>query len=177
MSRVGKQAIEIPDGVDISVADGVVTVKGPKGSNNFTPGAGVKINVDGSTATVELTGKDKQSRSNYGTTRSIIAGMIVGVTEGYKKSLIMNGVGYNANVSGKQLKLSCGYSHDVYLDIPQGIICKAQKENIDVEGSDKQLVGQFTAKIRDVHPPEPYLGKGIRLSDEQVRRKAGKTGK
>ncbi|MEZ4754480.1 MAG: 50S ribosomal protein L6 [Bdellovibrionota bacterium] len=177
MSRVGKQPIEIPNGVTLNVNNGVISVKGPKGSEEFTPSAGVKVSVEGSTAHVELVAKDKQSRANFGTARSIIASMVKGVTKGFKKSLILNGVGYTASHSGNRIQLKCGYSHDVFLDIPQGIICNVQKESIDVEGSNKQLVGQFSAKIRDVHPPEPYLGKGIRFTDEQVRRKAGKTGK
>ncbi|MCB0317630.1 MAG: 50S ribosomal protein L6 [Bdellovibrionales bacterium] len=177
MSRIGKKPIEVPSGVTVSVADGVVTVKGPKGSNQVSIGRGTEVKVDGSTVSVELTANDKQSRANFGTARSIISGMVAGVTGGYKKTLLLNGVGYTAAMAGKQLKLNCGYSHQVFLDIPQGIICKVEKESIEIEGSNKQLVGQFTAKIRDVHPPEPYLGKGIRLSDEHVRRKAGKTGK
>lgn len=178
MSRIGKQPVEVPNGVQVTVADGLVTVKGPKGTLEYKIGRGVSISQDGSVLLLAIgeTG-DKQVKSNWGTARSIINSMIVGVTKGWEKILELNGVGYTAKIAGDILTLAVGYSHEVKILIPKGVTCTVERNRVTLQSSDKELVGQIASKIRKVCPPEPYLGKGIKYSDEKVRRKAGKTGK
>ena len=177
MSRVGKVPIEIPSGVQVKISGPAVSVQGPKGKLELTLGEGVAIEQKDNTLTVSTTSNSKQARANFGTTRSIISNMVVGASKGWKKNLELHGTGYNASLSGDQLTLNVGLSHKVIMTIPEGMTCKAQKTKIELESADKQVVGNFATKIRSMRPPEPYLGKGVRLSDEVVRRKAGKTGK
>ena len=177
MSRVGKQPVEVPSGVTVSINGTEVSVSGPKGQLKFNHGTGVTVVLDGSQVKVEPKGNDRQSRSNYGTTRSLINNMVIGVSTGYTKELELQGVGYTANLSGKKLTLNTGYSHETSFVVPDSVQCKVEKSIIKLESYDKIMIGQFAAKIRQVCPPEPYLGKGIRYVGEQVRRKAGKTGK
>lgn len=177
MSRVGKIPVKIPSGVAVTVDGDVVAVQGPKGSLKTQLGSGVSAAVSDGNVTVSRVTGGKQARANYGTARSLINNMIVGVSDGWKKSLELQGVGYGAQLSGTNLTLKVGLSHEVVLPVPTGVTCNVEKTMIHIEACDKQLVGIFAAKIRKIRPPEPYLGKGIRYLNEQVRRKAGKTGK
>ncbi len=177
MSRIGKKPISLPNGVEVTVEAGnVLTVKGPKGSLSGTFNTELNITVDNGTLEVERPSESKFHRSIHGTTRALINNMVVGVTEGFKKQLKMIGVGYRAQLKGNTLVILAGYSHPVEMEIPEGITVEVPKNtDIIVSGIDKQLVGEFSANIRGVRPPEPYLGKGIRYVDEYVRRKEGKT--
>ena len=179
MSRIGRMPVTVPAGVDVKVdAENCVTVKGAKGtlSQKFNPN--MKITVENGVITVERPDDEKQNRALHGLTRSIIANMVEGVTNGYSKKLEINGVGYRAAKQGKQLVLNIGYSHTVVIDETDGISFEVPDTNtVIVNGPDKQKVGQFAAEIRGKRPPEPYLGKGIKYSDEHIRRKAGKAGK
>jgi large subunit ribosomal protein L6 len=177
MSRIGKQPVPIPDKVKVTLTGDTVLVEGPKGkvSKLFAPV--VKVTVADNKVTVSPTEDDSRfAKAMYGTVRSVIAGMVKGVTDGYVKDLEIQGVGFKANLKGKQLDLALGYSHPIVMDIPEGIkITVTDQTKIKVEGADKQLVGKVTAEIRGYYPPEPYKGKGVRLVGERVRRKEGKT--
>lgn len=179
MSRIGRMPVTVPAGVDVKVdAENCVTVKGAKGtlSQKFNPN--MKITVENGVITVERPDDEKQNRALHGLTRSIIANMVEGVTNGYSKKLEINGVGYRAAKQGKQLVLNIGYSHTVVIDETDGITFEVLDTNtVIVNGPDKQKVGQIASEIRGKRPPEPYLGKGIKYSDEHIRRKAGKAGK
>lgn len=178
MSRIGKKPITLPTGVTAEIEGNSITVKGPKGSLDFTYNSDITVNINGSEIVVERPSETKKHRALHGTTRALINNMAVGVSEGFKKNLKMVGVGYRAILKGNVLVLSAGYSHPVEMEIPEGLSLEVPKNTlIDVLGIDKQAVGEFAAKIRDVRPPEPYLGKGIRYVDEHVRRKEGKTAK
>lgn len=178
MSRIGKRTTEIPQGVTVSVADGVLMVKGPKGTLQRPVHPAVTITVADDMVTVAVQKEDdKFQRSLWGTFSSHIANMVRGVTEGYKKELEINGVGYRVSMQGKDLKVEAGYSHPVIFNTPEGITISAEKNTMTVEGIDKELVGATAAEIRSIRPPEPYKGKGIKYVDEQIRRKAGKAAK
>ena len=175
MSRIGKRKLEIPTGVTVTVNENVVSVKGPKGELNLTLHDGLTVTVEENGLTVNCDKVDKQSRSMYGTTNALISNMITGVNKGYEKGLEIIGVGYRFTVKGKVLDIVAGYSHHVELTIPEGItVEQVSNTEITVKGIDKQLVGEFTAKVRKVRKPEPYKGKGIRYKDEFIRRKEGK---
>ena len=177
MSRIGKKPVELAKDVKVDVADGRVTVTGPKGELTLRVPATVSLKVEGATLTVErVGGDDKQSRADHGTIRALINNMVKGVSQGYVRELEIQGVGYRASVEGKTLTMLVGYSHPVVYDVPEGVkVTVADSTQLKVEGIDKQLVGQVAARIRAFCPPEPYKGKGIRYKDEHVRRKAGKT--
>jgi large subunit ribosomal protein L6 len=177
MSRIGKQPVSIPDKVKVNVKDGnVVLVEGPKGKVEKTFADVVKIAIADKKVQVSPTGDSRFARAMYGTARSVIAGMVKGVTEGYTKDLEIQGVGFKAVLKGKQIDLLLGYSHPILHDIPEGIkVTIADGTKIKIEGCDKQMVGQVTAEIRAYYKPEPYKGKGVRLVGERVRRKEGKT--
>lgn len=177
MSRIGKKPISLPNDVEVTVEAGnVLTVKGPKGTLTSTFIPELKITVENGQLEVERPSETKFHRSIHGTTRALINNMIVGVTEGFKKQLKMIGVGYRAQLKGNTLVILAGYSHPVNMDVPEGLTVEVPKNtDIIVSGIDKQLVGEFSANIRSVRPPEPYLGKGIRYVGEYVRRKEGKT--
>jgi large subunit ribosomal protein L6 len=178
MSRVGRKPIPIPSGIDVKVDKSSVSIKGPKGQlkQDFHPRIGIKL--DAGNILVSRSSDDKLDRSLHGLTRSIIANMITGVTKGYEKALEISGVGYRAQVQGRSLMLSLGFSHPVEFKLPEGIDAAVDKQtNITIKGIDKYLVGQVAANIRSLKPPEPYKGKGIKYSDEIVRRKEGKAGK
>ena len=177
MSRVGKVPIEIPSGVEISTTPVSVTIKGPKGSAEVKLGQGIKVSKKDSELVVECVSSSKQARANFGTTRAVINNFIIGVNTKWKKELELHGVGYGAVLKGRELVINAGLSHEVSLTVPEGIDCKAQKTDISFESHNRQLVGNFAAKVKKVRPPEPYLGKGIRYKGEQIRRKAGKAGK
>ena len=179
MSRIGRQPIVVPAGVDVNVgADNLVTVKGPKGTLTQALAKDMKITVGAGEILVERPSESKTHKSLHGLTRTLLNNMIVGVTAGYTKKLIINGVGYRAAKAGKTLTLNLGYSHDVKFEDVDGVTFEAPDANtVIVSGIDKQKVGQMAAQVREKRPPEPYLGKGIRYEDERIRRKAGKAGK
>ena len=179
MSRIGRMPIAIPAGVTVEIAENNhVTVKGPKGTLERTLPSEMDIKVEGSEVVVTRPNDLKKMKSLHGLTRTLIHNMVVGVTEGYEKTLEINGVGYRAAKSGKKLTLTLGYSHPVEMEDPAGIESIVEGTNkIIVKGIDKEKVGQFAAEIRTKRPPEPYKGKGIKYADEHIRRKVGKTGK
>ncbi len=179
MSRVGNKLIVLKDGVTVDVKAGnVVTVKGPKGELTNTFNKDMMITVENNTVKVARPSDSIQHKTLHGTTRACLNNMVVGVTEGYKKTLIIEGVGYRASLEGKKLVLAVGYSHLVTLDIPEGLTVSCpQPTEVSVSGIDKQLVGEFAANIRATRKPEPYHGKGIHYSDEVVRRKEVKKAK
>ena len=179
MSRVGRLPIEIPGGVDVEVKGTSVRVKGPKGELSHTFPPVVKISQDDGVLTVERLSEEKFNRAMHGTTRAVLFNMIEGVSKGFEKILEIHGVGYRAELKGKQLVLSLGYSHPIEMDPPEGITFEVLDRNnvIKITGYDKQVVGQIAAVIRSKRPVEPYKGKGIRYRGEYVRRKAGKAGK
>ena len=178
MSRIGRKPITVPAGVDVTIDGSAVTVKGPKGTLSGTFNSNMTIAMDAGVITVTRPNDEKENRSLHGLTRTLIANMVEGVSNGYSKTLDIVGIGYRANLQGKDLVLSVGYSHTVTIAAPEGITIACPSPNqIVVSGADKQKVGKLAAEIRGVRPPEPYKGKGIRYSDEHVRRKEGKAGK
>ena len=178
MSRIGRMPISIPAGVDVKIDEGnLVTVKGAKGSLTQKLSANMTITQEGNVITVTRPNDLKENRSLHGLTRTLLNNMVVGVTEGFKKELDVNGVGYRVAKEGNKLVMNLGYSHQVIMDEPEGITIEVPTPNkIIVSGVDKQKVGQFAAEVREKRPPEPYKGKGIKYSDEVIRRKEGKTG-
>ncbi|NLM12303.1 MAG: 50S ribosomal protein L6 [Epulopiscium sp.] len=178
MSRIGKLPITIPSGVEVKVGDGnLVTVKGPKGSLERKLPAEISVAVEDNQVVVTRPSDLKKHRALHGLTRTLVANMVEGVTNGYSKVLEINGVGYRAQKQGKKLVLSLGYSHPVEMEDPEGIESTVDGNKIIVRGIDKEKVGQYAAEIRFKRPPEPYKGKGIKYADEVIRRKEGKTGK
>jgi large subunit ribosomal protein L6 len=175
MSRIGKQPIEIPDGVEVDVKPGSVTVKGPKGELNQVVDPDMKVELDNGTVKVERPTDRGEHRALHGLTRSLIANMVQGVTDGYEKRLEIQGVGYRAQLKGKALEMALGYSHPVTIQAPDGIEFEVpQPTEVVVRGIDKQMVGEIAARVRKSRPPEPYKGKGVRYAGEHVRRKVGK---
>ena len=177
MSRIGRAPIAIPAGVEVVVDGSTVTVKGAKGTLSRTMNSNITITKDGDTITVTRPNDQKENRSLHGLTRTLIANMIEGVSNGYKKELEINGIGYRAEVKGNTLVMKIGFSHDVIMDAPEGVTVEVNGNKVTVSGADKQKVGQFAAEIREKRPPEPYKGKGIKYVDEYIRRKEGKAGK
>jgi large subunit ribosomal protein L6 len=175
MSRIGKKPVELPSGVSASVSGQTVEVKGPKATRSFTATDDVTITVDGNVINVEPRGKSKRARQQWGMSRTMVGNLVTGVTDGFKKELEIQGVGYRAQIQGNTLKLNLGLSHDVNFDVPQGVTVTVPKPTeIIIEGTDEQLVGQVAANIRDWRKPEPYKGKGIRYKGEFIFRKEGK---
>ncbi len=179
MSRIGRKPVTIPSGVGIEVSpQNHVSVKGPKGTLQLDAAPSLKLEMDNGTLVVSRPNDDRRNRALHGLTRTLIGNMVTGVTDGFRKNLEIHGVGYRAQMDGKNLVLSVGYSHPVRMTPPEGVTFTLEGlTKIAVEGIDKQLVGEEAARIRKVRPPEPYKGKGIRYEGEQVRRKAGKAGK
>lgn len=177
MSRVGKQPIKLPSGVTIDITADMINVSGPKGSISQPMLPGVKVIKSDEEVIVSRDSDDRLHRSNHGLIRSLINNMIIGVSEGFNKKLELNGVGYRVNLSGQDLKLNVGLSHDVTYNIPQGINITVEQNNITVSGINKQQVGQVAAEIRAIKKPEPYKGKGIKYQGEYIIRKSGKSGK
>ncbi len=178
MSRIGNMPIDVPQGVTVTVAENVVTVKGPLGELKQEMDALISLEQQGSEITIKRANESKQAKALHGLTRSLINNMIVGVTKGYEKTLEIIGVGYRANKKGKDLDLQLGFSHPIVWTDPDGITTEVPEQTkIIVKGIDKQAVGNYAAKIRDLRRPEPYKGKGIRYEGEYVRRKEGKTAK
>ena len=175
MSRIGKQPIEIPDGVEVDVKPSEVIVKGPKGQLSQQIVPDMKVALDGATLTVERPTDRGEHRALHGLTRSLIANMVEGVTDGYERRLEIQGVGYRAQLKGRALEMSLGYSHPVTLQAPEGIEFEVpEPTQVVVRGIDKQLVGEIAARVRKSRPPEPYKGKGVRYAGEHVSRKVGK---
>ncbi|MBR4807768.1 MAG: 50S ribosomal protein L6 [Lachnospiraceae bacterium] len=178
MSRIGRMPIAIPSGVTVDIAENnKVTVKGPKGTLERVLPAELEIKLNDGQVEVTRPNDLKKMKSLHGLTRTLINNMIVGVTEGYEKTLEVNGVGYRAAKSGKKLTLNLGYSHPVEMEDPEGLEAVVDGNKIIVKGIDKEKVGQYAAEIRDKRRPEPYKGKGIKYADEHIRRNVGKTGK
>jgi len=176
MSRIGKLPVTVPGQVKVEIKDTTVNVEGPKGKLTKTFAPVVVITIEDNTIKVQPKNQSRFARSMYGTTRSIIAGMVKGVEVGYLKELEIHGVGFKANLQGQVLDLALGYSHPIKFSIPDGIkVTVTDNTKLKVEGPDKQLVGAVTAQIRSYYPPEPYKGKGVRIVGERVRRKEGKT--
>lgn len=175
MSRIGKKPIEAPKGVEFKLNGQTVECKGPKGTRQFTATQEVELLLEGNTVTVKPRGDTKRARQQWGMTRTQIANLAKGVTEGFKKELEIVGVGYRAQVQGKTLKIALGYSHDVEYAIPDGVEIKCAKPTeIEITGMDQQQVGQVAAEIRDWRRPEPYKGKGVKYKGEFIFRKEGK---
>lgn len=178
MSRIGNKVITIPAGVEVNINDNFATVKGPKGELKQQFDKDMTFNIEGSEITVVRPSDSKRHRTVHGTTRAILANMVEGVSAGFKKELELIGVGYRAQMQGKKLVLSVGYSHPVEFEEIEGITLGVEgNTKVSIEGINKEVVGQYAAKVRAVRPPEPYKGKGIRYVGEYVRRKEGKTGK
>ena len=178
MSRIGKKPITIPAGVDVKLNGSEVTVKGPKGELKNTFSSAMNIAIEGSEIIVTRPDDNKENRSLHGLTRTLIANMVEGVTNGYSKELEVNGVGYRVQKQGKNLVMNLGFSHQVIMEEIPGIKIEVPAPNkIVISGADKQMVGQFAAEVREKRPPEPYKGKGIKYAGEYIRRKEGKAAK
>jgi large subunit ribosomal protein L6 len=175
MSRIGKKSIAVPSGITANIEGQTVKVKGPKGALQVVLHDDVAVKLDGGQIKVDPRFETKRARSQWGTSRTLIANLIAGVTKGFEQRLEINGVGYRAAVQGKNLQIALGYSHDVVYPIPEGItIATPRPVEIVITGSDRQKVGQVAAEIREYRPPEPYKGKGIKYAGERIFRKEGK---
>ncbi|UCH80837.1 MAG: 50S ribosomal protein L6 [Nitrospiraceae bacterium] len=179
MSRIGKNPIEIPGGVDIKLQGNNLVVKGPKGELNWTHPQGIKVSVEDKSIIVERPDDSKEFRSLHGTVRSIIANMVTGTHAGYERVLEISGVGYRAQVQGQKITFTLGHSHPIEFSLPPGITAEVDKKqtNIKLTGIDKQLIGQVAANIRSLRPPNVYKGKGVRYAGEMIKLKVGKAGK
>ena len=176
MSRIGKVPVALPDKVEVKIEGQKVTVKGPKGTMVRDFNSLVSLKMDGKNLTVLPIDESVEARSQWGTARTLLNNMVTGVSKGFVKSLEFNGVGYKAGVSGSVLNLSLGYSHPIDYKLPAGVSAKVDKNRIDIEGCDKEVVGQVAAVVRSFREPEPYKGKGLKYTDETIIRKAGKAG-
>lgn len=177
MSRVGKQPIKVPGGVTVAIADDTVTVTGPKGSLNQFTMPGIMLNQEGDQIMVTRANDEPKIRSKHGLMRALVGNMVTGVTEGFSKSLEINGVGYRVALSGSELRFNLGFSHDVTYKLPEGITATVEQNVIKISGISRQQVGQVAAEIRSLKKPEPYKGKGIKYVGERIIRKSGKSGK
>jgi large subunit ribosomal protein L6 len=178
MSRIGRLPITVPSGVDVKIDGAEVTVKGPKGTLSHTVAEPIEVKLEDGKVTVERPNDINTVRALHGLTRSLLNNMVVGVTEGYSKTLVIQGVGYRAIAKGKNIEFSLGYSHPILVEAPEGITFTVEKPTqVKVEGIDKQKVGETAANIRKLRKPDPYKGKGVRYEGEQIRRKVGKAGK
>jgi len=177
MSRVGKKPITIPDKTTVTVKDGLVTVKGKNGTLTHELHPAVELNIDKEQINVVIGSDDKKTRALQGMTRSIIDNLVIGVSQGYERILEINGIGYRAEAKGKSILFNLGYSHPIDFPLPDGISATVEKNNIvKLSGIDKHMLGQTAARIRQLRPPEPYKGKGVKYAEEYIQRKAGKTG-
>lgn len=177
MSRIGKNPVAVPDGVDVSIDGSRVTVKGPKGEVSNVLPESVSVKLEDGEVKVERPSDAARDKAMHGLARSLVANMVEGVTEGFSKRLEILGVGYRAEASGDTVRLTLGFSHPIVYDVPEGIeVATPSPTQIEIRGADKQRVGQVAAELRGYRPAEPYKGKGVRYQGEQVRRKAGKTG-
>ena len=178
MSRIGRQPIEVPAGTKAEIRDGVFWAEGPKGKVSQFLLDGLPVKIDGGTITVERKGDSGPMRARHGLLRSLLNNAVVGASQGFTKTLEIVGVGYRAEVKGKEIHFALGYSHPVVYSLPEGVdaIMEPRSSKIDIKGADKQKVGQVAAEIRSLRKPDPYKGKGIRYADEQIRLKVGKAG-
>lgn len=174
MSRIGKQPIEIPAGTEVTVSEGLLTVKGKGGELTKKLHSDVVVTVEGSQVVVTPANDSRQAQALWGTFASHVRNMVTGVNEPYEKKLSVEGVGYKVSLEGSKLVLNVGFSHSVEVEVPEGVAVEVEKNEINIKGANKETVGQFAANVRAVKKPEPYKGKGIRYSDEIVRRKEGK---
>lgn len=181
MSRIGKKPVALPNKVEIKINEQNVTVKGPKGELSHMVHPEISVKIEDGQLLVVRPNDERHVRALHGLTRALLSNMVTGVTDGFRRTLMIEGVGYRAEVNGQDLVLRLGYSHEIVVNPPENITFDVPKESrgtiIHIDGIDKQAVGQIAANIRKLRPPEPYLGKGVRYSDEVIRRKAGKTGK
>jgi len=177
MSRIGKEPINVPKGVEIKLDRSRIQVKGPKGELSVDLHSKIDINVDKEVIQLNRTDNSRTAREQWGLRRTLLNNAVLGVSKGFEKTLEVIGVGYKADLQGQTIVLNVGYSHPVKIDLPKGIEAKVEKNKIVLSGIDKQAVGELAAVIRRVRPPEPYKGKGIKYENEQIRRKAGKSGK
>ncbi|MBW6432663.1 50S ribosomal protein L6 [Actinoplanes hulinensis] len=178
MSRIGRKSIPVPAGVDVNITGQTVKVKGPKGELSHTVAEPITVSQDGGELVVNRPNDERKAKELHGLSRTLVANMIIGVTEGYKKTLEINGTGYRVTAKGKDLEFALGFSHPVLVPAPAGITFSVEKPTqFTVTGIDKQLVGEVSANIRKIRPPEPYKGKGVKYQGEVIRRKAGKAGK
>jgi large subunit ribosomal protein L6 len=176
MSRVGRKPVAIPKGVNITVGGGSVAVKGPKGELKRGVPDGVTVKAAGAELTVARADDSRENRAKHGMMRATIANMVKGVSEGFERRLEINGVGYRAEVAGQKLNMALGFSHPVVFELPKGISAKVDKNILILMGIDKEMLGETASKIREIRPPEPYKGKGIKYVEEHIKRKVGKTG-
>jgi large subunit ribosomal protein L6 len=176
MSRIGKRPVPIPKGVTVESKGAEISVKGPKGTLAESLPASVKVAVEGEEVTFQRSDDRTPTRAAHGLARALVANMVLGVTQGFVRELEIQGVGYRAESAGQTLKLTLGFSHPVQVPVPAGLKVSVQDNKIKIEGADKMLVGQFAANVRELRPPEPYKGKGIRYVGEHIRRKVGKAG-
>ncbi len=174
MSRIGRRPVAIPNGVSVTHAGTGLEVKGPKGTLRANLHAAIRIQVEGARVSFARDADDPRTRALHGLARATLQNMVNGVTTGFMRQLEIHGTGYRAEVKGRQLNLTLGFSHPIAMPIPEGLAVSVQDNKVRVEGADRTAVGQFASNIRELRPPEPYKGKGIRYSDEHVRRKAGK---
>ena len=179
MSRIGKKPIEVPAKVTVTIDGQHITVKGPKGELSHTVHPDIRVRHEDGTLFIDRPSEERQHRALHGLTRALVANMVTGVTDGFQKSLVIEGVGYSSELRGADLVMKLGYSHEIVVNPPEGITFETEDRGrtVHIKGIDKQAVGQVAANVRELRPPEPYLGKGVRYSDERIRRKAGKSGK
>jgi large subunit ribosomal protein L6 len=178
MSRIGKKPIILPQGVNLELKDGVVSVKGPKGSLSRSLLEGIEVEVTDKVVNLKRASDDKRTRSYHGLMRTLTANMVDGVSKGFEKKLEIVGIGYRSELHGNKLVFFLGYSHPIDFPLPQGISAEVEKQTlVTIKGIDKELVGQISAKIRNLRKPDPYKGKGVKYAGEVLRKKAGKTGK
>lgn len=176
MSRIGKHPVNVPEKVEVTIKGDLVTVKGTKGTLTHKLNKNVIATLEGKAVTVKPANDTAEAKAQWGTARTLVSNMVTGVSTGFVKSLEFNGVGYKATVAGNVLQLSLGYSHSIDFPLPTGITAKVVKNQIDIEGANKELVGQVAAKVRSFREPEPYKGKGVKYTTETIIRKAGKAG-
>jgi len=176
MSRVGRKPVTLPKGVNVTVNNGQVAVKGPKGELKKAVPTGVEVKTSGSELNVTRADDSRENRAKHGMMRALVANMVKGVSEGFERRLEINGVGYRAEVSGQKLTMALGFSHPVNFELPKGISAKVDKNIVILMGIDREVLGETASKIREIRPPEPYKGKGIKYIEEHIKRKVGKTG-
>jgi len=176
MSRIGRKPLVLPKGVTVTPKAGTVGVKGPKGELAKALPSGVSLKIEGSTLTVERADDSRENRSKHGLIRAHLANMVKGVTDGWVRELEINGVGYRAEVAGETVTMALGYSHPVVFKLPKGVAAKVDKNRLILSGADRDLLGQTAAKFRELRPPEPYKGKGVKYVEEVIARKVGKAG-
>ena len=176
MSRIGRKILVLPKGVSVSQKPGTVGVKGPKGELSRAMPSGVSFKVEGDKLTVARDDDSAENRSKHGLMRAHLANMVKGVTEGWTRELEINGVGYRAEVAGDSVTMALGYSHPIIFKLPKGVAAKVEKNRLTLTSTDRDLVGQTAAKVRELRPPEPYKGKGVKYVEEVIKRKVGKAG-